>query len=139
MQISDLPHLNVALNALTAVWLTIGYVAIRKRRIRLHAAMMICAIVTAAAFFTSYGIYHYHIGSKPYEGQGLLRTVYFVILISHVFLAAVNLPLIIVTATRAARRRFEAHRRIARITLPIWWYVSVTGVVVYAMLYRPLG
>ena len=139
MQISDLPHLNVALNAMTAVWLTAGYAAIRTRHIRLHAAMMICAMVSALAFFTSYGIYHYNIGSKPYEGVGALRTVYYAILISHVVLAAVNLPLIIVTASRAARRRFEAHRRIARLTLPIWWYVSVTGVVVYVMLYWPIG
>ena len=96
---------------------------------------MIAALVTSAAFLTSYLVYHAHVGSVRFPGQGLVRTVYFTILVSHTILAAAIVPLILMTATRALRARYDAHRRIARVTLPLWIYVSVTGVVVYWMLY----
>jgi uncharacterized membrane protein YozB (DUF420 family) len=133
MQISDLAHVNVTLNGLMAVLLTAGYTAIRFRRIKLHRGLMVAALVAGAAFLTSYLIYHFNIGSKKYTGG--YPGVYYPLLISHIVLAAANLPMVIVTATRAFRERFDKHRRIARVTLPIWWYVSVTGVIVYFMLY----
>jgi uncharacterized membrane protein YozB (DUF420 family) len=136
MQISDLPHLNVSLNALSAVMLASGYWAIKTRRVSLHKACMISAMVVGVAFLVSYVIYHTAIGGgKKYTGEGILRTVYFSILIPHVVLAAVNLPMVIVTATRAFKGDFERHKKIARITLPLWAFVSVSGVVVYLMLY----
>ncbi len=136
MQISDLPHLNVSLNALSAVLLSVGYWAIKTRRISLHKGCMIAAMVVAGAFLISYVIYHTAIGGgKKYTGDGFLRTVYFTILIPHVVLAAVNLPMVIVTAKRALKGDFERHKKIARITLPMWLFVSVSGVVVYLMLY----
>jgi uncharacterized membrane protein YozB (DUF420 family) len=135
MQISDLPHLNVSLNALSAVLLTCGYIAIRRKHKTLHKRLMISAMISTAAFLASYLIYHFNIGSKPYTGTGMMRTAYFSVLISHVILAALNLPMVIVTAYRALTGQFEKHKRIARITLPVWWYVSITGVIVYLMLY----
>ncbi|GJM25347.1 MAG: hypothetical protein DHS20C16_17620 [Phycisphaerae bacterium] len=136
MQISDLPHLNVSLNALSAVLLTTGYWAIKTRRVSLHKGCMIAAMTAAGAFLVSYVIYHTAIGGgKKYTGEGILRTVYFAILIPHVVLAAVNLPMVIVTATRAFKGDFERHKKIARITFPLWAFVSVSGVVVYLMLY----
>jgi len=133
--ISDLPALNASLNAASAALLATGYVFIRKRRTQAHRNCMIAALVTSAAFLTSYLVYHAHVGSVRFRGQGLVRTVYFTILVSHTILAVAIVPLIIVTATRALRARYDAHRRIARVTLPLWIYVSVTGVVVYWMLY----
>ncbi|HNO79457.1 MAG TPA: DUF420 domain-containing protein [Phycisphaerae bacterium] len=136
MQVSDLPHLNVSLNALSAVLLSAGYWAIKTRRIPVHKACMIAAMVAAAAFLVSYIVYHTAIGGgKKYTGEGILRTVYFAILIPHVVLAAVNLPMVIVTAKRALKGDFERHKKIARITFPLWMFVSVSGVVVYLMLY----
>ena len=136
MQVTDLPHLNVALNALSAVLLSTGYWAIKTRRIPVHKACMIAAMVAAAAFLVSYIVYHTAIGGgKKYTGDGILRTVYFAILIPHVVLAAVNLPMVIVTAKRAFKGDFERHKKIARITFPLWMFVSVSGVVVYLMLY----
>jgi len=134
--VSDLPALNATLNGISGVLLTIGYVLIRQRRKRAHRAVMIAAFVTSALFLISYTIYHAQAGSRPFEGQGPIRTVYFTILISHVVLAAAVPPLALVTLVRALRERFDAHARIARRTLPIWMYVSVTGVLVYLMLYR---
>jgi uncharacterized membrane protein YozB (DUF420 family) len=134
--VSDLPALNATLNGISGVLLTIGYVLIRQRRERAHRAVMIAAFVTSALFLISYTIYHAQAGSRPFEGQGPIRTVYFTILISHVVLAAAVPPLALVTLVRALRERFDAHARIARRTLPIWLYVSVTGVLVYLMLYR---
>ncbi|NOX60151.1 MAG: DUF420 domain-containing protein [Planctomycetes bacterium] len=136
MQISDLPHVNVSLNALSALLLGAGFIAIKTRRIALHKACMIAAMVVGTAFLVCYVIYHIAIkGGKPYTGQGIMRTVYFSILIPHVILAAVNLPTVIVTATRAFKGQFDRHKRIARITLPLWGFVSVSGVFVYLMLY----
>lgn len=136
MSLHDLPTLNAALNATSAVLLTSGYLMIRRRRIGAHRALMIGAWVVSVMFLASYTVYHVFAGSKAYPGGGPLRLVYFAILISHVVLAAAVLPLAITTLVRALAGRFDAHRRIARWTLPVWMYVSVTGVVVYVMLYR---
>jgi uncharacterized membrane protein YozB (DUF420 family) len=136
MQITDLPIVNATLNGTAAVLLTIGYAHIRARRRALHRAFMIAAFVASALFLASYTVYHAYAGSRPFTGQGLVRTLYFGILISHVVLAAAVLPLTLVTLARALRGTFHEHARIARWTLPIWLYVSVTGVVVYLMLYR---
>ena len=136
LSVSDLPTLNAALNLTAAILLSIGYAFIRRKRIRAHRASMIAACVTSALFLTSYVIYHANAGSRPFGGQGLIRPVYFAILASHVVLAAAIVPLVLMTLARALRRRFDLHARIARRTLPLWLYVSVTGVVIYLMLYR---
>ena len=134
--ISSLPHLNAALNATATVLLVTGWLLIKRRRIQQHRAVMIAAVITSAAFLTSYVIYHANAGSKPFPGTGAIRTIYFAILIPHVILAAVSLPPILITFARGLRRDDQRHRRIARWTLPVWLYVSVTGVIVYVMLYR---
>lgn len=136
MTIYDLPTVNATLNGVSAVLLTGGYAMIRRRRIAAHRALMIAAWFSSVMFLASYSVYHAFAGSKPYPGTGPLRAVYFAILISHVVLAAVVLPLAITTLARALSKNFQAHARLARWTLPIWLYVSVTGVVVYWMLYR---
>jgi uncharacterized membrane protein YozB (DUF420 family) len=135
MSVSALPHLNAALNATAAVFLTIAWVLIKRRRIEAHRRFMIAACVTSALFLTSYVIYHANVGSKPFAGAGLARTIYFSILIPHVVLAAAVLPMALITLRRGLRRDDVRHRRLARITLPIWMFVSVTGVIVYVMLY----
>jgi len=134
--ISSLPHLNAALNATATVLLVTGWLLIKRRRIEQHRAVMIAAVITSAAFLTSYVIYHANAGSKPFAGTGAIRTLYFAILVPHVILAAVSLPPILITFARGLRRDDTRHRRIARWTLPVWLFVSVTGVVVYVMLYR---
>lgn len=136
MNVTDLPHLNAALNALSAILLVAGYAFIRAGRIQAHRRCMIAAFVVSALFLTSYVAYHAQAGSRPFAGTGLIRTIYFAILIPHVILAAAVLPLAIVTLRRGLRRDDVRHRRLARWTLPIWLFVSVTGVVVYLMLYR---
>ena len=128
--------MNAALNATATVLLVTGWLLIKRRRIQQHRAVMIAAVITSAAFLTSYVTYHANAGSKPFPGTGAIRTVYFVILIPHVILAAVSLPPILITFIRGLRRDDQRHRRIARWTLPVWLYVSVTGVIVYVMLYR---
>ena len=135
MSLADLPALNAVLNGTSAVLLAVGYVLIRQRRIAAHRACMLLALVTSAAFLVSYLTYHYHVGSVAYRGAGWARPVYFTILITHTILAVAVVPLALVTVTRALRERFDRHVRIARLTLPIWFYVSVTGVVIYLMLY----
>lgn len=135
MNVSALPLLNATLNGTAAVLLTIGYVQIRRRRRDVHHGFMIAAFVTSVLFLISYTIYHANVGSRPFTGHGAIRAVYFGILTSHVVLATAVLPLAIVTLARALRGRFAAHARLARWTLPVWLYVSVTGVVVYLMLY----
>ena len=137
MTVNDLSTLNAALNATSAVLLTCGYLMIRGRRIGAHRAFMIGAWIVSVMFLASYTVYHALAGSKPYAGGGAWRAVYFAILVSHVLLAVAVVPLAIATLVRALARRFDAHARIARWTLPIWLYVSVTGVVVYVMLYGP--
>lgn len=136
MSFSDLPALNASLNALSAVFLTAGYRNIRQKNISAHRACMLTAFGFSTLFLISYIIYHARVGSVRFLHQGWIRPVYFSILITHVTLAAVILPLAIVTLSRALKQRFDRHRQIARWTLPLWLYVSVTGVVVYAMLYH---
>ena len=136
MAIEDLPGLNATLNAIAAALLVGGYIMIRRRRIAAHKRFMLSAFATSALFLASYLVYHYNVGSRPFTGQGPIRVVYFTILITHVVLAAAILPMALITLNHALRERFERHVPIARWTLPIWLYVSVTGVVVYWMLYR---
>src|SRR6266545_732207 len=133
---SLLPAVNASLNAISAVLLTIGYVFIRRRDMRRHRACMLAALVSSSLFLTSYLVYHAHVGSVPFAGRGAIRSIYFAILITHVALAAVILPLALITVSRALARRFDRHRRIAKWTWPLWMYVSVTGVIIYLMLYR---
>ena len=133
---TDLPALNALLNATAAVFLSVGWLLIRRRKIEAHRRCMLSAFVVSALFLISYVVYHANVGSVPYQGQGPIRMVYFAILITHVILAAAILPLALVTHSRALARRFDRHRKIARWTLPIWLYVSVTGVVIYVMLYQ---
>jgi len=137
MSISDLPAVNASLNGLSALLLAAGYACIRSGRREAHRNCMIAALVSSTLFLSSYLVYHFHVGSVPFTGRGPIRTVYFAILLTHTILAVMIVPLVAVTVTRALRERFDAHRRIARITLPLWAYVSVTGVVIYWMLYRP--
>jgi uncharacterized membrane protein YozB (DUF420 family) len=135
ISIADLPTLNAALNGAAAVLLTAGFISIRKRRVHLHRAFMLSALTASALFLTSYLVYHYNVGTTRFTGAGWVRPVYFTILISHTFLAALIVPLVLVTLYRALKADFTRHRRIARWTLPTWLYVSVTGIVVYLMLY----
>jgi putative membrane protein len=128
--------LNAALNSLSAVFLCAGYLFIRRRNIRAHRACMLAALSCSALFLISYLVYHYQVGSVRYTGQGWLRAVYFGVLITHTVLATAVAPLALVTVTHALRGKFAQHRGIARWTFPIWLYVSVTGVIVYMMLYR---
>ena len=136
MSLTDLPALNATLNAISTVFLTVGWLFIRQRQVDRHRLCMLGAFTTSALFLTSYVVYHANVGSVPFTGQGAIRVVYFTILITHVVLAAAILPLALITLSRALARRFDRHRKIARWTLPIWLYVSVTGVVIYVMLYR---
>ena len=134
--VSSLPVVNVCLNALATVLLVTGYILIRGGRIRAHRAVMISAFVTSVLFLISYLTYHSAAGSRPFTGRGPIRIVYFTILITHIVLAAIIPPLAGITLWRGLRGRYERHIRIARWTLPLWLYVSVTGIVVYWMLYR---
>jgi uncharacterized membrane protein YozB (DUF420 family) len=134
--IASLPAVNASLNALATILLVTGYVLVRRRRLRAHKVVMLAAFATSVLFLLSYLIYHAQVGSRPFPGRGSIRTVYFTILISHIVLAAVIPPLAGVTLWRAFRGRFDRHMRIARWTLPLWLYVSVTGIVVYWMLYQ---
>ena len=136
MSVADLPALNATLNALAATCLLAGFVFIRRGRVEAHRAAMLGALAFSAAFLVGYLVYHYPAGSRPFTGQGVVRVVYFVILLTHIVLATVMVPMVLVTVSRALARRFDRHRRIARWTWPVWMYVSVTGVLVYLMLYR---
>ena len=135
VEASLLPSVNAVLNASAACFLAAGYWFIRHKQVRAHQVSMLAAFVTSSLFLASYVYYHYHVGSVALTGQGWVRPVYFVILVSHIALAATILPLALITLYRALRGRWELHKRIARITLPVWLYVSVTGVVIYWMLY----
>jgi putative membrane protein len=137
MTVHDLPAVNASLNALSGVLLVIAYALIRARRIEQHRAVMLAAFATSSLFLACYVIYHAQVGSVPFTRQGFVRPLYFTILITHVILAAVVPPLAIVTLSRGLKRRYPQHRRIARWTFPIWMYVSVTGVLVYVLLYQP--
>ena len=137
--LSALPALNATLNATCALLLVAGYLCIRRRKILAHKICMMSAFVVSILFLVSYLTYHYHVGSVRFAGRGWIRPVYFTILTSHTILAAVIVPLALVTLSRALAARFDKHVRIARWTLPIWLYVSVTGVIVYWMLYHLYG
>jgi len=136
LSLRDLPTLNAFLNATSALFLLAGFMLIKSGRRDAHRLAMLGALACSALFLTSYLVYHFNVGSVPFKGRGPLRALYFTILLTHTILAVAILPLIVVTLSRALRARFDEHRRIARITLPLWAYVSVTGVVVYMMLYR---
>ncbi len=133
---SALPTVNALLNGTSACLLLAGYIRIRRGDRTGHRAFMLAAVLASSLFLASYIVYHAHAGSVHFLGQGWIRPVYFSILITHTLLAATVLPLVLVTVWRALKQRFDRHRRIARWTFPIWLYVSVTGVVVYVMLYH---
>ena len=136
MEIADLPALNAILNGTAAALLVAGYLLIRRGRIAQHKRCMLAALATSAVFLVSYVIYHANVGSRPFPGQGFVRVVYFSILFSHVVLAVTILPLALTTAARGLLAQYDRHVRIARWTLPIWMYVSITGVIIYLMLYQ---
>ena len=131
-----LPAVNATLNATSGGLLAIGYVLIKRRQINAHRNCMLTAFASSTLFLISYVVYHVHIGSKPFQGTGPIRLVYFTILISHILLATVILPMAIMTLSRGLRGDYARHVPIARRTFPIWMYVSITGVIVYGMLYQ---
>ena len=133
---SILPEINASLNGMSGLLLIVGYVLIRQRKITAHKSCMLTAFVLSSLFLISYLIYHYQVGAVPFEGQGWVRVLYFSLLIPHVILEALVVPLALITINRGWKSRFDKHVRIARWTLPIWLFVSVSGVVVYLMLYR---
>jgi putative membrane protein len=137
LTVHDLPAVNATLNALSGVLLVIAYGLIRARRIEQHRKVMIAAFVTSSLFLVCYVVYHAQVGSVRFTRQGFVRPVYFTILVTHVVLAAAVLPMAIVTLSRGLKQRYAQHRRIARWTFPIWLYVSITGVLVYVLLYEP--
>lgn len=137
VSVHALPALNATLNAIAAVLLACGYLLIRAGHRDQHRRVMLAAFTTSSLFLVSYVIYHAQVGSVRFTRHGFVRPLYFTILATHVTLAAVVLPLAIITLWRGLSARFDRHRRIARWTLPIWLYVSVTGVLVYVLLYRP--
>lgn len=136
MNLSFFPPLNASLNAACAVFLALGFVFIRRRSIVPHKTCMLAATAVSALFLASYLYYHAHHGATRFRGTGPVRSFYFGLLFSHTILAVANLPLIFLTLRRAFRGNFEAHKRVARWCLAVWFYVSVTGVAVYWMLYR---
>ncbi len=138
LSIHDLPAVNASLNLVSAVFISIGWYLIRRGAWRRHMACMITAVVSSTFFLVGYIVYHAHVGEKSthFAAGGIIAWIYFPMLISHVLLAFVTLPLVIVTLVQVFRRRWDRHRRIARWTIPIWLYVSVTGVLVYLMLYK---
>ena len=136
LSLTDLPALNATLNATSAILLTAGYRFIRRRQITAHKRCMLAAGATSALFLVCYLTYHYYFGSMPFRGRGWVRPLYFTVLISHTILAAAIVPLALITLFRAWKADFARHARLARWTWPIWMYVSVTGVIIYVMLYQ---
>lgn len=136
MTVYDLPALNASLNGIATLLLASGYVAIRRGQRDLHRNLMIAALIFSALFLTFYLIYHYHVGSVKFPNLGWIKTVYLLILFPHIVLAVVMVPMILKTLWHAYRQEWEKHKRIARLTFPIWMYVSITGVVIYLMLYQ---
>ena len=134
--ITDLPAVNATLNATSAILLSMGYYFIRRKNTAAHKRCMLAAFGASLLFLTSYLVYHSQVGSVRFTGTGWIRGLYFTILTSHTILAATIVPLAIITLSRAWKARFEKHKRIARWTLPLWFYVSVTGVIIYWMLYE---
>lgn len=140
--LSSLPAVNASLNAACTVFLLCGFYFIRQKKILQHRICMITAFICSTAFLTSYVYFHLHAGIIRFGGHGWIRPVYFTLLISHTILAVVNLPLVLITLSFALREKFSSHRRIARWTYPIWLYISVTGVIIYWLLYiayTPIG
>ena len=137
MTVHDLPAVNATLNALSGLLLIAGYALIRARKVELHRRCMLAAFTTSSLFLVCYVTYHAQVGSVRFTRQGFVRPLYFTILVTHVTLAAAVLPLAIVTLSRGLKQRYPQHVRIARWTLPIWLYVSATGVLVYVLLYQP--
>ena len=131
-----LPTVNATLNAISGIFLLTGYVLIKRRQINAHRNAMLGAFATSTLFLICYLVYHAQAGSRPFTGQGAIRYVYFAILISHIVLAAVILPMAVSTLSRGLRGRYAEHKRIAKKTFPAWMYVSITGVIVYLMLYQ---
>ena len=136
MSVTDLPAVNATLNAISTVLLIIGWILIKRGERKRHEQFMLAAVLTSTLFLISYVIYHWHVGSVPFKGTGWIRTVYFAVLIPHVILAAAIVPPVLITVSRGLSRKYDKHRRIARWTLPLWLYVSITGVIVYLMLYQ---
>jgi uncharacterized membrane protein YozB (DUF420 family) len=137
LTIHDLPAVNASLNALSGILLLIGFTLIHRKRIEAHRRVMLAAFAASCLFLVCYVIYHAQVGSVPFTRQGFVRPLYFTILITHVTMAFVVVPLAIITLTRGLKGRYPQHRRIAKWTFPIWLYVSVTGVLVYVLLYQP--
>jgi putative membrane protein len=135
---SDLPAINASLNFVSTVFISAGWYLIRHGAWRRHVACMVIALISSTFFLVGYIVYHAHVGEKSthFSAGGLVAMIYFPMLISHIVLAFVTLPLVIITLIPVFRRRWDRHRRIARWTMPIWLYVSVTGVLVYLMLYK---
>ena len=138
ISISDLPAIDASLNLISTLFISAGWYFILRGQWRRHVACMIPALVSSTLFLVGYLVYHFHVGERSthFTAQGIIRPIYFTMLISHIILAAVTLPLVIITLVPVFRRRWDRHRRIARWTMPIWLYVSVTGVLVYLMLYK---
>ena len=136
MNVTDLPAVNATLNATSAVLLLFAYAAIRRHDVQRHRTLMLATAATSAVFLVCYLVYHAHVGSVKFTGTGPVRTLYFSILLTHTVLAAVIVPMVLRTLYLGLKRRDETHRRLARWTFPLWLYVSVTGVVIYAMLYH---
>jgi uncharacterized membrane protein YozB (DUF420 family) len=136
MTVRDLPALNACLNATSFVLIVLGWILIRRGRRLAHKRVMLTALASSTLFLVSYLTYHAQVGSVRFQGQGPVRTLYFTILLTHTVLAVVIVPLVLITVNHGLRERFDRHRRIARVTMPLWAYVSVTGVVIYWMLYR---
>jgi putative membrane protein len=132
----ELPSLNAALNSLSGAFLTLGFIFIKSKNIKAHRACMLAAFASSSLFLISYLVYHYQVGSVPFKGQGAIRVFYFTVLLTHTILAVIVVPMALITLFRALKENFTAHRRIARWTFAIWLYVSITGVLVYVMLYR---
>ena len=136
MTTADLPAVNASLNTLSTIFISLGWIMIRRDRKVPHICCMVAALVTSAVFLACYLTYHYYHGSTRFTATGIIRPIYFFILVTHIILAIVALPMVVCTVVPALRARYEKHRAIARWTMPVWLYVSVTGVVVYLMLYR---
>lgn len=136
LSVTDLPTLNAILNSMSAIFLGSGFYFIKQRRIEAHKRCMVAAMIVSVAFLTSYVIYHLNVGSVPFTGEGWIRPVYFFILITHIILAIVIVPMVLRTAYFGFTSRFNKHVVVARKTFPLWMYVSVTGVIVYLMLYQ---
>jgi uncharacterized membrane protein YozB (DUF420 family) len=136
MSIYDLPKVNASLNGLATVFLTLGYIFIKQKKQNAHRNCMIAAFITSAVFLVSYLTYHFNVAAvTKFQGQGIARPIYFFILITHIILAVVIVPLVLMSLSRGLKQRWEAHKKISRWTWPLWMYVSVTGVLVYLMLY----